>query len=104
MIELDDARQEMLWRCLNYIGESGKVSKYNLGHFMTNQHKRWLGNYTTTHFIKVMESFGVVKSCYRLDTGITYQSIEITNKGLKFLEDCKLSPEIAWINLKGEKR
>jgi len=104
MIELDDARQEMLWRCLNYIGESGKVSRYNLRHFMHMQHKRWLGNYTSKHFIMVMESFGVVKILSRLDTGITYQSIEITNKGLKFLEDCKLSPEIAWITLKGEKR
>jgi len=113
MIELDSARQDMMWRCLDFIYPSykkgkkkfeepnGKVSRWNLEEFMKMQHKRWLGNYEPLRFMYLLEQFGVVELSWEKATPLrSYQQVTITLKGLKFLDDWKLSPDYAWEEVK----
>jgi len=100
IINLDDARQEMLLRCLKFIHINKKASVQQLELFMIQQHKRFLGYYTKLQFIKIMVDLKVVNETIRSGRWRTNRTYRIKHKGVRFIRDCKTSPEFAWIKLK----
>jgi len=100
VINLDDARQEMLLRCLKYIQLNKKVSGQDLNFFMVQQHKRFLGYYTKKQFIQILVDLKVVNEKIRSGVWKTNRTYRIKHKGVKFINNCKTSPDFAWGELK----
>jgi len=78
MVELDGARQDMVWRCLNVLELPGSRSRYELENFIQRQPKRFLGNYSPREFIFILEKLKVVKIEWRKRYAVSFQNIVIT--------------------------
>ena len=102
IINLDDARQEMLLRCLKFIRINKKVTLNNLEFFMVQQHKRLLGYYSKEKFIKIIVDLKLVNETIRTGRWIKNKEYTIKHKGIRFIKDCKKSNSFAWNELQKE--
>ena len=102
MIELDSARQEMIWRILNFLEGHKSITRFEMEVFMTKQHRRFLGNYSRPRFINIIESLDLFTSKWETKSGHNFKTFSINEKGKKFLENWKKSPEYAWEMVKND--